>query len=100
MRIAIVFGLLLIGAVQLQADYYNDGVVAYNSGDYMKAKELWSKVCDSGVAIGCSSLATMYYNGEGIKQDYFKAKEFYTKACDSGYDRGCKNCAILTLAVN
>jgi uncharacterized membrane protein YhaH (DUF805 family) len=53
--------------------------------------ERYTKACDGGYTGGCSNLAYMYYNGEGVKQDSFKAVELYKKACDGGEARGCFN---------
>ncbi len=100
MRITFILMVLFTSITQIHADDFKDGQLAYDSGDYIKAQNFFTKACDSGNALGCSEVATMYYNGEGIDRDYSKAKKFYGKACDNGDIRGCRNSAILTLAVN
>lgn len=73
----------------------DQGVKAYNSGIYAKAKKDFQKACDGGDADGCNNLGFLYENGKGVNRDYSKAKEFYGKACDGGYTMGCNDYTTL-----
>ena len=81
----------------------------YNTGrggvreDVFRARELYTKACDLGNSMGCSSLGSMHMLGEGVRQDTLKAIVFFTKACDSanteytnvpGIAAGCFNLGI------
>ena len=60
--------------------------------DYIKAAELYRKVCDESIAaLGCNNLGNLYRNGQGVIKDYSKAAGLYKKSCDHGIDVGCKN---------
>jgi len=77
------------------ADYFNEGVKAYNSGNYTKAAELFKKSCDMGNVSGCYNLGIFYDNGQGVRQSYVKAAELFKKSCDMGVAAGCYNLGIL-----
>ncbi len=81
----------LILSAGLLADDFDDADKAYKAGGYQKAAKLFQKVCDGGVAGGCSNLGHLYYNGQGLRQDKSRAKEYYGKACDLGHQPGCDN---------
>ncbi len=66
------------------AGNFEDGLKAYDDGEYKKAATLWQKAADQGNASAQYNLGVMYKNGQGVKQDYFKAKELYQKAADQG----------------
>lgn len=85
--------ILLLGIAN--ADLIDSGLKKYNSGNKIAASKDWKKACDRGNMVGCSNLALMYYNGDGVRQDKRKAKELYGKACDGGVMGGCKNYRIL-----
>ncbi len=58
--------------------------------DYVKARDLFRKVCDGGEPVGCSGLALLYWEGHGVEQSDAKAAELYSLACNAGeYMYGC-----------
>ena len=63
---------------------YEDGVAAYERGDYAKAVELFRKAAEQGNADAQFNLGQMYDQGKGVKQDYAKAVAWYGKAAEQG----------------
>lgn len=59
--------------------------------DYLNAIDHYQKSCDLDCELGCNNLASMYFNGEGVKKNIFIAKDYYQKACDLGSGMGCFN---------
>lgn len=62
--------------------------------DFFKAFELFETACektDKGLAKGkaCEKLASLYKNGEGIKQNLPLAKKYFGLACDLKVQAGC-----------
>src|SRR5216684_6916578 len=62
-----------------------DGLIAYERGDYAAALRLWRPPADRGDAAAQYNLGVMYLNGQGVPQDYAAAATWYLKAADQGY---------------
>ncbi|NOQ31604.1 MAG: sel1 repeat family protein [Helicobacteraceae bacterium] len=76
--------------------YFNTGILYDYSKAFtniLKAKKMYKKACDGGLAIGCYNLGNMYSTGDGVKQNKSTAMKLYKQACDGGYARGCFNLA-------
>jgi len=56
---------------------YNEGVAAYNAGDYQKAIEKFQPLAEQGHAIAHYNLGLMYDDGQGVPQDYVQAHKWY-----------------------
>ncbi|MDA0221360.1 MAG: tetratricopeptide repeat protein, partial [Proteobacteria bacterium] len=63
---------------------YQDGVDAYNRGDYATALHEWRPLAEQGNAYAQSILGVMYYEGTGVPQDYAEAVRWYRLAADQG----------------
>ena len=63
---------------------FDEGVAAYNTGDFKLAYEEFLKAADQGYATAQFNLALMYYNGRGVPRDYQAAARWYRKAADQG----------------
>ena len=63
--------------------------------DYIEAANYYGKACDNGYVGGCSALAFMYEEGQGVKQDYAKAVKLYAKACEGYSFKGCHRSGIM-----
>lgn len=62
--------------------------------DYAKAKELYTRVCNTSygdTAAACNNLGIMYEYGKGMIANHTKAAEFYARACDLGGLLSCYN---------
>ncbi len=66
-------------------DGFNKGRMAYNKHDYETALREWQPLAERGNAEAQSSLGTIYYNGEGVKQDYNQALKWYSLAAHQGH---------------
>jgi hypothetical protein len=73
---------------------FDEGVAAYNRGDYKTAIEEWLPVAEQGNARAQYNLGVMFYFGEGVQQDYVAAGEWYEKAAEQG------NAAALRSIIN
>lgn len=47
------------------------------------------QACHLNDGVACSSLATLYKNGKGVRQDNIKAMDLYQKSCDLNVGEGC-----------
>jgi uncharacterized protein len=68
---------------------YEQGLAAYNAGQFESARVLYGKACDGGVAGSCANLGLMLKQGEGGAKDLAKAKEKFAKACQLGLKEAC-----------
>ncbi len=76
--------LLLLPAIGY-ASYFSDGIRAYKTGNYLKAKEMLQKAIDEeGSEQAHFLLGLLYLKGKGVKKDIFKAKKYLQTAVDFG----------------
>jgi TPR repeat protein/S1-C subfamily serine protease len=61
-----------------------DGLAAYNRGDYATALRLWRPLADQGDAHAQDLLGLVYANGQGVPKDYAAAMMWLRKAADQG----------------
>ena len=73
-----IFATLLFGAT------LQDGLNAFEKGDYKTAFTIFEDLAKKGDVEAQFELGMMYANGEGVRQDDFKAKEWYEKAASQG----------------
>lgn len=71
------FGVAVAGPLE-------DGVVAYQKGDYAQAVIWFRKAAEQGNALAQGNLGAMYANGQGVAQDYAQAAACYRKAAEQG----------------
>ncbi|MCH8098520.1 MAG: sel1 repeat family protein [Proteobacteria bacterium] len=60
----------------------DEGVVAYNRGDYATALREWRPLAEQGDAEAQFNLGLMYYKGRGVPQDYAEAVKWYRLAAE------------------
>ncbi len=66
---------------------FNEGMAAYQRGDYVTTLREWRPLAEQGNAKAQYGLALMYGKGLGVRQDYAKALQWWRKAakqCDAG----------------
>ena len=63
---------------------FQDGIAAYQRGDYATAVELWRPLAEEGDASAQCGLGFMYAMGQGVRQDDTAALGWYRKAADQG----------------
>src|SRR5687768_14188942 len=68
---------------------FNEGMQAYEAGDFANAKLIFERLAELGHASAQYNLAAIYYRGEGVEKDPVKAYGWFYLADDGG-DAGAK----------
>jgi TPR repeat protein len=63
---------------------WDEGVAAYDSGDYATALKELRPLAEQGEASAQGNLGVMYAKGQGVPQDYKEAVKWYRKAAEQG----------------
>ena len=71
--------------------YYNDGVDAYERGDYATALREWQHLAEQEHGGGQNGLGIMYEKGKGVPKDYVAAYMWYTLAASRGSKKASNN---------
>ena len=71
-------------AVPANAGPFEEGVAAYQSGDYTTALRRWGPLAKQGNAMAQSNLGVMYEFGLGVPQDFVKAHTWFNLAAAQG----------------
>ena len=87
--------LLVCAAGPAVAGPLEDGVAAYDKGDYAAALRLWRPIAEQGDASAQYNLGVMYATGQGVTQDYATAVSWYRKAAEQGDDRAQHNLGFM-----
>ncbi len=77
----IFFALLFVTTLHA-ANNYNKGVDAYKARDYKTAVKLWEPYAKDGNVDAQYSIATIFYEGKGVKKNYLKALYWYKRAAE------------------
>jgi uncharacterized protein len=59
---------------------YDEGIAAYDRGDYATALQEWQPLADQGDTFSQTGLGELYRDGKGVPQDYRKALLWYQVA--------------------
>lgn len=70
---------------------FEDGVVAFERGDYATALRLWRSLAEEGNAVAQFNLGLMYAYGRGVPQDYVLAHMWFNLAAAQGDQNAVKN---------
>ncbi|MBR4716448.1 MAG: sel1 repeat family protein, partial [Lentisphaeria bacterium] len=80
-------GLLVIVFNLFKAiDINQDGMAAYEAGDYEAAEKHFRAAAELGYGAAQTNLAWMYANGQGVEQDLNEAAKWFRKAAEQGFD--------------
>ena len=85
---------LLLSGLPLYADF-QDGLAAYNSGDYSTAAQEWQPIAERGDANAEYNMGLLYSSGQGVPRDYQMAAEWYEKAAEQGVAAAQYNLAVM-----
>jgi TPR repeat protein len=84
----IIGGILLaaqsMGAVAAFAGPWEDGMAAYNRGDYMPAIRLFRPLAEKGNAKAQNVLGVMFRKGEGVPKNPARARMWFSFAAKRG----------------
>jgi TPR repeat protein len=72
------------GAVGAFAGPWEDGMAAYNRGDYVPAIQVFRAMARQGNAEAQSLLGVMYRRGQGVKRNSARAFVWFTRAAARG----------------
>jgi TPR repeat protein len=81
--VALVATILLSGAAAV-AGPWEDGMVAYNRGDYVPAVKLFRPLAQAGNAKAQNAMGVMYRKGEGVARNSAKAFMWFSLAAKKG----------------
>ncbi len=76
---------LAILPVQSFANAVNDGVEAYQQGNYWKAFELWQPVAQQGDPVAQYNMGVLYINGQGFPKNVKQAIKWFEMSAEQGY---------------
>lgn len=76
--------LLLLSSAAF-AGNFEDGVTAYQAGDFVKAHKFWLIEAEKGNASAQNNIGHMYRYSQGVSQDYKEAVKWYRMAAEQGY---------------
>ncbi len=81
-------------AVPANAGPFEDGVAAYQRGDYATALKFWRPLAEQGDTLAQSNLGVMYEFGLSVPQDIVQAHMWFDLAVEHGDERAKINRAI------
>jgi hypothetical protein len=76
---------------------FEDGVDAFNRGDYTRAAREWQPLANAGDADAARNLARLYHQGLGVNLDYYKARQWYRLAASKCNATAQNNLGLLML---
>ena len=85
MRRIITAAILLVALAMSAWAGFDEGMAAYERGDYATAAREFRPLAEQGQATAQSKLGSMYYHGHGVRQDYAQAARWFRKAAEQGY---------------
>ncbi len=93
-RLLLTFALLIGLAAPAWAGF-NEGLAAYERGDYATALREFRPLAEQGDAVAQNNLGVMYRRGEGVPQDYAEAVKWYRKAAEQGAALALNNLGVM-----
>lgn len=78
-----------------EAGQFEDGVSAFEKGDYTTAFQLIKPVADRGEPAAQYNMGVLFQNGLGVPQDYTAAVKWYRLAADQGYTLAQNNLGLM-----
>jgi TPR repeat protein len=79
----------LIGSVAAWAGPWEDGMAAYNRGDYVPAMHLFRPLAEQGNAKAQKVVGIMFRKGQGVPKNFVRARMWFGLAAKRG-DIGAK----------
>ena len=79
---------------------FDEGVAAYDRGDYATALREWRPLAKQGNANAQYNLGIMYNNGRGVPQDFAEAVKWYSKAAEQGMAEAQVNLGVMYMYYN
>ena len=89
-----VVGALLFSAGSAWADY-DDGMEAYERGDYATALQKWLPLAEQGGAMAQAMIGSMYDEGMGVPKNDAEAVKWLIKAAEQGHENAKRHLKYL-----
>ena len=86
---------LAVGLVSVTQADFDDGLAAYERGDYDTALWEWKPLAEEGNVGAQTMLGVMYEGGLGVLQNYQEAVMWYRKAAKQGNARAQTNLGVM-----
>ena len=84
--IAVLCAGFILGLTAPASAGFDEGLAAYQRGDYATALREWRPLAEQGHAGAQYRLGVMYYNkGQGVPQDYVQAHKWWNLAATIGH---------------
>lgn len=90
-----IVAVLLSFATQTAWAGFDDGVAAFDRGDFATALREFRTLADQGNAEAQFNVAIIYDYGHGVGSDYARAMKWYRKAAEQGFDAAQFNLGIM-----
>jgi hypothetical protein len=79
-----------------RAQSYDEGMHAYNTGDFAKAVEVWGPLAENGDAVAQYSLGKLLENGgAGVPHDLVAAAKWYQRSASQGISAAQNNLGLM-----
>jgi TPR repeat protein len=91
----LIIGLLLTSGGNLSAGPLEDGIAAYQRGDFATALRLFQPLAEQGDASAQSNLGVMYEQGRGVAQNYREAMRWFRLAAMQGDASAQSNLGVM-----
>jgi uncharacterized protein len=94
--VTVLIGLMLtVSGGIIRAEQFEDGVAAYQRGDFATALGLFQPLADQGNAAAQTNLGVMYEKGQGVARSYRKAVKLYRLAAEQGISDAQFNLGVM-----
>jgi len=87
---------MLFAATTVVAGDLEDGMAAYDAGDYQKAFRLWKRSAEQGAMAAQILLGLMYTEGWGVPKDYVRAYAWVSIVAAKGHAKAKKLKVVIT----
>ena len=95
LRTLIIVLLLTASGSNVSADQLEDGIAAYQRGDFATALRLFQPLAEQGDASAQSNLGVMYEQGRGVAQNYREAMRWFRLAAMQGDASAQSNLGVM-----
>lgn len=96
--IAVVLAACATNVAQEKASRFDQGVAAYDAGDFAQAYAIWSKLADEDDLAAMRNTANLLRQGKGVAKDEHAAFELYEEAAEKGLVTAMANVADMYMA--
>lgn len=93
----LLFSFLIIDSFNSLSASFEEGLAAYEGGDYIDAFDNWIPLAKQGEAAAQRNIAHLYAAGKGVRRNLKQAELWYLKAANRGYSDAQYDLGILYL---